>query len=164
MEIEDRKLSKYLSFYEAVITEHRSLYKTNMEQAQKFIPVLEVLGRTIIDPIREHYNSPYIITSCFRCVELNEAVGGVADSQHCLGQACDGHILGVSLEDLFYWIWHDSDLKYGQVILEGGTEMHPAWVHVSLGEPYREISRCREAWRMINGKYTLIAKNGIMVQ
>ena len=42
-----------------------------------------------LDKIREQYGKPIIVTSGYRCPELNKAVGGVNSSQHVKGEAAD---------------------------------------------------------------------------
>ena len=42
-----------------------------------------------LDKIREQYGKPIIVTSGYRCPELNRAVGGVKSSQHVKGEAAD---------------------------------------------------------------------------
>ena len=42
-----------------------------------------------LDKIREQYGKPIIVTSGYRCPELNKAVGGVKSSQHVKGEAAD---------------------------------------------------------------------------
>ena len=42
---------------------------------------LEQLVNKILDPLREAYGAPIIVTSGFRCYLLNRAVGGAASSQ-----------------------------------------------------------------------------------
>lgn len=46
----------------------------------------------ILDPLRRKYGKPIIITSGYRCPELNQAVGGVKTSWHQRGCAADIHI------------------------------------------------------------------------
>ncbi len=53
------------------------------------IPNLEILINQVLDPIREYMNEPIYVNSGYRCPLLNKAVGGVAGSQHVLGQAAD---------------------------------------------------------------------------
>jgi len=45
----------------------------------------------ILDPLRESWGNPIIVSSGYRCQELNKAVGGAKTSQHLLGQASDIH-------------------------------------------------------------------------
>ena len=42
-----------------------------------------------LDKIREQYGKPIIVTSGYRCPELNKAVGGANSSQHVKGEAAD---------------------------------------------------------------------------
>lgn len=53
------------------------------------IPNIEILINQVLDPIREYMNEPIYVNSGYRCPLLNKAVGGVAGSQHVLGQAAD---------------------------------------------------------------------------
>lgn len=46
----------------------------------------------VLDPLRRIRQKPIIITSGFRCAQLNKAVGGVPNSWHTKGNAADIHI------------------------------------------------------------------------
>lgn len=43
----------------------------------------------LLDPIRERFAVPMIITSGYRCKRVNELVSGVDNSQHMKGEAVD---------------------------------------------------------------------------
>ena len=43
----------------------------------------------ILDPLREAYGKPIVVTSGYRCLELNKAVKGAPKSQHVKGEAAD---------------------------------------------------------------------------
>lgn len=43
----------------------------------------------VLQPLRNIYQKPIIITSGFRCAALNKLVGGVANSYHLQGNAAD---------------------------------------------------------------------------
>ena len=43
----------------------------------------------VLDPLRRILQAPIIITSGYRCAELNKAVGGVSNSWHSKGNAAD---------------------------------------------------------------------------
>lgn len=47
------------------------------------------LVEKLLDPIRERYGAPIIVISGYRSPAVNEAVGGVATSQHLRGEAAD---------------------------------------------------------------------------
>ena len=50
---------------------------------------LRVLVDCLLDPLREMWGAPLIVTSGYRCAELNRAVGGVTNSHHLKGMAAD---------------------------------------------------------------------------
>ena len=50
---------------------------------------LEALVREVLDPLREAWGGPIIITSGYRCEALNARVGGVKNSYHTRGMAAD---------------------------------------------------------------------------
>ena len=50
---------------------------------------LERLVSRVLDPLREAWGSPIIVTSGYRCEELNKRVGGVKTSYHLRGMAAD---------------------------------------------------------------------------
>ena len=49
----------------------------------------------LLQCIREHFGKPVHITSGYRTVEHNAAVGGSKSSQHLLGRAADFYVEGV---------------------------------------------------------------------
>lgn len=97
---------------------------------------LEQLINTILDPLREAYGHPIIVTSGYRCPELNNKVGGSRTSQHVLGQAADIRSVSDSREDnkkLFDLIL-SLDLPFDQLIDEYDYD----WVHVSFSNENRK--------------------------
>lgn len=50
---------------------------------------LRALCIDVLQPLRDHAHIPIVITSGYRCRQLNAAVGGVARSQHLVGEAAD---------------------------------------------------------------------------
>lgn len=92
---------------------------------------LTLLVEKILDPLREAWGAPIIVTSGYRCGRLNKAVGGAAKSQHMYGQAADIRTVSDKPEDnkkLFDLI-RELKLPYDQLIDEYGFN----WVHVSYG-------------------------------
>lgn len=73
---------------------------------------LESLVDNLLDPIRERFATPIIVTSGYRCKKLNEIVGGVENSQHRKGQAVDFYFLGfnrIELCEAFFEISENFD-------------------------------------------------------
>ena len=54
---------------------------------------LRFLCRELLEPARKVIGEPIHITSGYRCLALNRAVGGVAQSYHVRGLAADLHIV-----------------------------------------------------------------------
>lgn len=67
-------------------------------------------------------------TSGFRSGAVNEAVGGVQNSQHQLGQAADFKC--ENMKEVFEFI--ANNLEFDQLIWEKGNTNAPAWIHVSF--------------------------------
>lgn len=82
----------------------------------------------LLNPLRVYLKRPVIVSSGFRCNELNKKVGGVDDSQHTKGQAVDIVVQGMKAKDLAKFILN-TQLEFDQLIVErkGSTE----WVHIS---------------------------------
>ena len=90
---------------------------------------LTALVTNILDPLREAYGKPIVVTSGFRCPRIHRAVGGVAKSQHMKGEAADIRTLSDRPSDnrkLFDLIIK-LGLPYDQCIDEYGYN----WIHVS---------------------------------
>lgn len=61
---------------------------------------LEKLVERLLDPIRERFATPVIITSGYRCERLNNLVNGVEDSQHREGKAADFYFAGFTPKEM----------------------------------------------------------------
>ena len=89
------------------------------------------LVEKILDPLREAWGQPIIVSSGYRCGRLNKIVKGSPSSQHLLGQAADIHTVTDTPEDnkrLFDLILR-LKLPFDQLIDEYGYN----WIHVSYG-------------------------------
>ncbi len=142
-------LSEHFSFDELIVCEkHPDLADKNRLEAATFTLKLSELCSGLLEPVRAQFG-PVVVTSGYRCPALNAAVGGVETSQHAKAEAADFIVPGRELQDVFDWI-RTSTLNFGQVILE------PGWIHISLGEPYRQHDLCRQAL-IFNGKSYRVA-------
>lgn len=50
---------------------------------------LQYLCQEILEPLREYFNEPIVISSGYRCPALNKAVRGSVNSNHLYGYAAD---------------------------------------------------------------------------
>lgn len=85
----------------------------------------------VLDPIRDKFCTPVIITSGYRCPQVNQLVGGVANSQHMSGCAADFHIKGgtyLTMRQVFLNIYDTMD--FDQLIYY----RHKNIIHVSYVE------------------------------
>lgn len=153
------KLSPHFSFFEMTQTTHRKYLDKNREVFKDTLKLAKgaALCSMALEPIREHFASPVIINSGYRCKELNTAIGGSKTSQHLEFEAADFYVVGHKLEDVFEWIHTDSGIRFGQVILEGISSGKPTWIHLSLGAPWRAQEKCGQVytWNAADG-YKLI--------
>jgi zinc D-Ala-D-Ala carboxypeptidase len=95
---------------------------------------LKALAVNILQPIRSQFDKPLIISSGFRCAQLNIEIGSSVHSEHCADNksaAADFEISGVDNKELAEWI--KSNLEWNQLILEFYREGEPSsgWVHCS---------------------------------
>lgn len=92
---------------------------------------LQNLIDAILIPVQCHFGGVLDITSGYRCAALNEKLGGIADSQHCTGQAVDFGILDIDIYDIAIFI--RDTLDFDQLIMENRTsnDKNKGWVHVS---------------------------------
>ena len=94
---------------------------------------LEKLINTVLDPLREAWGAPIIVTSGYRCPALNRAVKGSKTSQHVLGQAADLKTVGDKPEnnkklfELAKKMIEDGRIVVGQLIDEYDFD----WIHIS---------------------------------
>jgi len=93
---------------------------------------LKRVAQEILEPVREHYKTPFSPTSGFRCPKLNKEIGGAANSQHTRGEAVDFEVPGIANQDLAEWIVRN--MGFDQLILEYYDPDIPdsGWVHVSV--------------------------------
>lgn len=54
----------------------------------------------LLEPIRERFATPMIITSGYRCKKVNKMVGGKDNSQHRKGEAVDFYFEGFSKKEM----------------------------------------------------------------
>lgn len=99
---------------------------------------LRQLAEDILQPIRDAWRAPIVVTSGFRSEAVNKAVGGVKTSQHRLGEAADIKVGGKErnrkLFNFIYKMISKGDIKVGQLI----DEYNYQWIHISLPRKNKE--------------------------
>ena len=100
----------------------------NKPQTEEVVENLRALCTEVLQPLRDHLGKPVVVSSGYRCKDLNKKVEGVENSQHLKGEAADIKVRDrEELIDVMRYIMDETD--FDQLIREksGSTE----WVHVS---------------------------------
>ena len=99
----------------------------NVPKDEKVIKNLRNLCLEILQPLRDYVGAPIHINSGYRCPELNEAVGGVKNSQHGRGEAADIRIASPK-QGREWAAWIEDNCRFDQMLLErnknGAVRMH----------------------------------------
>ena len=96
---------------------------------------LVYLTAYVLEPLRVAMKEPINISSGYRCPKLNEAVGGVRNSQHMTGQAADISIGGDRAKGRKWFEYIKNHLPFDQLIWEKNPRTGSEWVHVSFVYP-----------------------------
>ncbi len=126
---------------------------------------------TLAEEARDILGVPLIVGAGFRYSELNKAVGGAPHSQHLMFEAIDFtpkheyyndyESMSIDLNKILMR-FAERELMFGQLICEtqfDNEKQEPIfWFHLSLGHPFRELSKCRQVLEYDNGSYKEIAK------
>jgi len=125
------KLSENFSLAEMTKSQTATRKGINNEPSTDHIENLIHLAKTILQPVREHFGKPVMISSGYRSPALCEAIGSSAKSQHAKGEAADFEIDGVDNKELAAWIADNCD--FDQLILEfyDGVDPNSGWIHCS---------------------------------
>jgi zinc D-Ala-D-Ala carboxypeptidase len=105
---------------------------------------LKALCTMTLEKVRELFGAPVIISSGYRCPQVNKAVGSKEISQHPKGQAADLHVEGHTVKEVFDAI-QNSDVPYDQLIHEHQNMQE--WVHISY-DPDKTVQR-HSAFKLI---------------
>lgn len=143
-------LTPHFSFEELTRTGQAALQDANRREARDYVDKLRQVAE-MLEVIRAKFGAVRV-NSGFRGPAVNAAVGGSATSQHSKGEAADIVCPAVTVDELHRWIVVESGLKYGQCILE--KPAGSAWVHISLGTPYRDSKKCGESLAFDGKTYT----------
>ena len=120
---------KYFTIKELISSSTAKRKGINNSPDKRTEASLVALTYNILDPLREKYGEPIVVSSGYRCPTLNRLVGGAPTSQHIRGEEADIHTVSNTPEDnkkLFDLIV-ELKLPFDQLI----DEYNFKWVHVS---------------------------------
>jgi hypothetical protein len=123
------QLSKSFSLEEMISSQTAARRGLNNKPNQSAIQNLTTLCNKILQPTRDKFGA-IRISSGYRSIAVNKAVGGSSTSDHCLGFAADIIPLESSKKEVA--IWMAKTLSFHQLIMEFGTDRYnPSWIHIS---------------------------------
>lgn len=119
---------KLVEFTRSATAQARHIDNTPDEEQ---IKNLKFLCDNVLEPLREQFG-PIIIGSGFRCPALNTAVGGVKNSQHTSGEACDIHLPSIEVGKKYFEFLKKLPI-FDQLIWErNNPRSNHYWIHVSI--------------------------------
>ena len=119
---------KLVEFTRSATAQARHIDNTPDEEQ---IKNLKFLCDNVLEPLREQFG-PIIIGSGFRCPALNTAVGGVKNSQHKSGEACDIHLPSIEVGKKYFEFLKKLPI-FDQLIWErDNPRSNHYWIHVSI--------------------------------
>ena len=147
-----KNISEHISYKEGVYSITALRLGLNNDPTKTHLTNMELLAEKIFEPLRKHVGGPIKINSFYRGPELNKAIGGSSNSQHCKGQAIDiDDVYGyMSNADMYEFI--KKNLSFDQMIWEFGNSDNPDWVHVSYVNEEANRNRCLLAYKDENNK------------
>ena len=101
--------------------------KINNDPTPEAAENLKLLVDKVLDPLRDAYGKPVIVTSGYRSHALNKAVKGSKTSQHMKGQAADITAGSKQENKKLFELAQELNLPYCQLI----DEKNFSWVHIS---------------------------------
>lgn len=136
----DMRLSPHFTLAELTASDTARARGIDNTPPPELLPRLIMLAE-MLERIRSTVNAPIIVSSGYRCPQLNALVGGATTSDHPQGHAADiiAPRFGSATELARLLAPLVSVLSIGQIILEGVKGKQ--WVHVSTREPERSVNR-----------------------
>ena len=141
---------KYFTLEEMVASPTAKRKGINNSPSETVVANLRNLVKNVLDPLREAWGAPIVVTSGYRSSKLNATVGGARNSAHLYGYAADIRTLSdrpsenKKLRDLLI----ELDLPFDQLIDEYGCD----WIHVSYkssGNKHQLLSAVKKDGRTV---------------
>jgi len=145
------RISEHVSLKEAIKSNTATRLQIKNEPRELDLVRMALIAEEVFEPLREWVGGPIKVNSFYRSPELNSAIGGSKNSQHCIGCALDiddtfGHKTNAQMFDYI-----KNNLDFDQMIWEFGDDDNCDWVHVSYISENANRRRLLKASK-INGK------------
>ena len=125
------KLSKNFTLEELCASQTAKARGIKNAPGTQEVANLAALVQNVLQPLRTWWGREVKIGSGYRCKQLNDAVGGVRNSQHMTGCAADLCIDGDMAKGKAWFRYIRDYLPFDQLIWEHNTK-GSYWVHVSF--------------------------------
>lgn len=148
--------SKYFKLSEFEASDTAKAKKIDNSIPVKYVPNVQELVTTILDPLRIAWGSGIHINSGYRSPALNKAVGGSQTSAHSYALAADLKPTNGKIAEFkkfaIGWLKNHSEIKWDQVIDEYSGAA--SWLHIGLKNG---SGQQRRQWLLYkNGKYSVL--------
>jgi len=145
------RISEHVSLKEATKSNTATRLEIKNEPRELDLVRMMLIAEKVFEPLRKWVGGPIKVNSFYRSPELNSAIGGSKNSQHCIGCAIDiddtfGYKTNAQMFDYI-----KSNLDYDQMIWEFGDDDNCDWVHISYISEDANRRRLLKATK-INGK------------
>jgi zinc D-Ala-D-Ala carboxypeptidase len=145
------RISEHVSLKEATKSNTATRLEINNEPRELDLVRMTLIAEKVFEPLRKWVGGPIKVNSFYRSPELNSAIGGSKNSQHCIGCAIDiddtfGYKTNAQMFDYI-----KNNLDYDQIIWEFGDDDNCDWVHISYISEEANRRRLLKATE-INGK------------
>lgn len=137
------KLSRHFTLEELSVSQYATRHDINNMPPPEAVASLRGLADHILQPLRDALNRPVVITSGYRCLELNTGIGGSPTSQHMLGQAADLVVPGLHPIVVVQTIFN-LGLPFDQLIDEFSRWVHVSHCGIRRGEVLRVVRKNRQ--------------------
>lgn len=131
--MDTNQLSKNFKLSEITKSQTASRKKIDNTPTPEHLENIKALVSEFLQPLRSHLGLPIVVSSGYRSLALNRAIGGATGSQHSKGEAVDIECIGMSNVELTNYIKDHCD--FDQLILEfynPDEGEDSGWVHVSF--------------------------------
>lgn len=127
-------ISPHISEKEAFYNEIAEKYHINNKPGNKELSNMKALACEVFEKIRNHFGVPILVTSFFRCLEVELKAGRNGRSQHVRGEGIDVKSGSKTVSNAEIFLFIRDHLVFDQLIWEKGDDSSPAWVHVSYSQ------------------------------
>jgi hypothetical protein len=126
------KISNYITIEQACKSETAIRKGIENVPNDEQLEAMRLLCEKVYDPLCKTIGRALPVTSFFRSIKLNKAIGGSLTSQHCKGEAIDIDCDGTNISNKTIFELLKAEFEFDQLINEfPDANGNPAWVHVS---------------------------------